>query len=329
MNNRPQNDDHLTAHLHPTQQSLLRNYIELMRLPNVFTAMADVLMGFLFVLASGPHWLPAARQWWMLLMLIGASSSLYLGGIVLNDVFDLELDRVERPKRPLPSGRVSVTSAMWLGWKLLALGMFLAAIASVLAGHLRPVMVAVLTVAMIVLYDRWLKRTPLGPLAMGACRMLNVLLGMSVLVGPFTAEHWLVAGSLGLYVVGITWFARREAQQSGRLQLSGGAITMAAGIILLGLLPQVSERLIQPVQFAPQRWLLLIIMLGLLIVWRCLWAILEPTPVRVRMAVAQSVLSLVILDATVTWAVGGPAWAAVVCALLIPALFLGRWIEIT
>ncbi len=328
-NDRSENNLESTLHLHAPKKSLLRNYLELMRLPNVFTAMADVLMGFFFVQATGPEWIPIYRDWWMLLTLVGASSALYLGGIVLNDVFDIELDRTERPQRPLPSGRVSPTAAWWLGWKLLSLGVFLGAVASVVAGHLRPAVVAILAAATIVLYDRWLKRTPLGPVAMGVCRALNILLGMSVFLGPFTTEHWLVAGALGLYVAGITWFARHEARESSRLQLAGGAATMVIGVALLALLPTVSERLILPLQVDPQRWYLLITMLGVLIVWRCLWAIVEPVPLRVRMAVAQSVLSLVMLDAAVTYAICGLFWAAVILALLAPALLLGRWIEIT
>ena len=78
----------------------LRDYLELMRLPNVFTSMADVAMGFLFV-----RELATAIDAWLLAVLLGASSLLYLAGVVLNDVFDLELDSRERPDRPLPSGR--------------------------------------------------------------------------------------------------------------------------------------------------------------------------------------------------------------------------------
>ena len=40
---------------------------------------------------------------------------LYASGTALNDVFDFEVDRAERPGRPLPSGRVSSRSAAWLG----------------------------------------------------------------------------------------------------------------------------------------------------------------------------------------------------------------------
>ena len=67
-------------------------FLELLRLPNVFTAIADVVMGFLLVAwtVSGPDWPP-------LVWAVAASTALYLAGMVLNDLFDLEVDRRERP----------------------------------------------------------------------------------------------------------------------------------------------------------------------------------------------------------------------------------------
>ncbi len=78
----------------------VKAYLQLIRLPNVFTAMADSLAGGLLVrgvLGETRDWLP----------LVLASAATYAGGIALNDVFDVEIDRVERPNRPIPSGRVS------------------------------------------------------------------------------------------------------------------------------------------------------------------------------------------------------------------------------
>ena len=109
----------------------LQSYLELLRLPNVFTAIADVAMGFFFVQApwafsdDGQHIALADRP------LDGGPAGrgirlALLGGMVLNDVFDIDLDREEQPYRPLPSGRISLSSARWLGWQLLTLGVMLA-----------------------------------------------------------------------------------------------------------------------------------------------------------------------------------------------------------
>ena len=158
--------------------------------------MADVAMGFLFVQAADWQWM----QWWdswTLAMLLLASSLLYIAGVVLNDVFDLEIDRQERPERPLPSGRISLAGARRLGWNLLFSGVLAGTATGFFVGHLRPGIIAALLAICIVLYDAWLKRTPIGPLAMGACRMLNVFLGMTVMDAAFGPEQWLVAGGTG------------------------------------------------------------------------------------------------------------------------------------
>src|SRR4051794_34232900 len=97
----------------------IKPYLQLVRLPNVFTAAADSLAGWLLVQGSfrdPERWAP----------LVLASACTYAGGIVLNDVFDYEVDRVERPQRPLPSGRVDRKFATILGIVLLVAGLALA-----------------------------------------------------------------------------------------------------------------------------------------------------------------------------------------------------------
>lgn len=308
--------------------STLHSYIELMRLPNVFTAMADVTMGFLFVQAANWRW----NLWWdswTLGLLIAASSLLYIAGVVLNDVFDFEIDRKERPERPLPSGRVAIESARRLGWRLLVLGVLLGSATAFFVGHFRPGIVAALLATCIVLYDAWLKRTPLGPVAMGVCRMLNILFGMNVLDASLCPEHWLVAGSIGVYVAGITWFARHEAATSSRVQLSLSTLIMALGISMLVFCPNWSQHVLPYVQQSPDRWRVMTSLLGLMIIWRCCWAVVDPIPLRVRVAVAQCVLSIVMLDALACYAARGVVAACFVLAFLLPAMFLGRWIETT
>src|SRR3970040_2287363 len=120
----------------------LRAYLELLRAPTVFTAMADVLMGAAVASAAWPEF---AEAWVAirlpLAVLLGASSCLYLAGMVLNDYFDRAQDAAERPRRPIPSGRVSPTAAAWLGGELLLAGMALALAAAWLVGAWRPALV--------------------------------------------------------------------------------------------------------------------------------------------------------------------------------------------
>ncbi|MGH7224811.1 MAG: UbiA family prenyltransferase, partial [Gemmataceae bacterium] len=153
----------------------LRAYAQLTRLPNLPTALADICLGALAAGALPHHALAFAA-------LLPASACLYSAGMVWNDYFDREQDRRERPFRPLPSGRLSSRQAARLGAALLVAGVLLALPAGTTA-----LGIAVCLVGAITAYDGWLKRTWAGPLAMGTCRFLNVLLGVSAcgsLLGP-------------------------------------------------------------------------------------------------------------------------------------------------
>ena len=188
---------------------------------------------------------------------------------------------------------------------------------------------ASLLLACILLYNVLLKTTLLGPLAMGGCRMLNVLLGMSVAGGPFAAENWLVAGGIGLYIAGVTWFARTEAERSNRLPLAAAATVMMLGIALIAWVPRWSERVLPLLQNQPGGWYLLMLVMAAMIGWRCVAAIAKPDPVRVQRAVAHAVLSLIMLDAAACFVIRGPYFAAAILLLMLPAMFISRKISPT
>jgi len=307
----------------------VRAYLDLTRLPNVFTAVADVTMGFLIARPPGHDWIPGGLDLCVWGLLAAASSMLYISGVVLNDVFDLEHDRRNRPERPLPSGRVSSDAARRLGWTLLWLGVGIGTGAGLFAGHLRPGVAAALLAAAILLYNGWLKRTPLGPLSMGLCRMLNVMLGVNAADVPLEPGFWLVAGAIGVYVAGVTWFARREDQRSNPLQLALATTIMCTGIAMLLWFPAVSDRVMPMLRSGPQRWYMLVGILGALIVWRCLKAVIDPTQRKVRMAVTQCVMSIIMLDAMACYAVRDAYWAGLILLLFVPAMLFHRWIEVT
>jgi 4-hydroxybenzoate polyprenyltransferase len=310
--------------IEPEDRNIFLGFLQLMRLPNIFTAMADVAMGFLFVKDHAD-----LSDWWTLGLLLAASSMLYVGGVVLNDVVDRELDAVERPHRPLPSGRITLKAACWFGGILLLAGMALGWTAALAVGELRTGIVASLLLTCILLYNLWLKTTILGPPTMGTCRMLNVLLGMSVSAGPFAAENWLVAGGIGLYIAGVTWFARTEARRSNRLPLAAATTVMMTGIALIALVPRWSERILPILQIQPGGWYLLMLVMGAMIGWRCLAAIIKPDPVQVQRAVSHAVLSLIMLDAAACYVIRGPYLAAAILFLMLPAMFISRRISPT
>jgi len=150
-------------------------WLRLLRIPNHATAAADVLAGFLIASRArdvGP--LPAAF-WWAL----GAGLAFYAAGMVLNDVFDVELDRRERPERPLPAGRIAVGTAAAVGRGLLTIGSLCGCLAAFNSGHPAVALVGAALAATVWIYDRYAKATPFGPAMMGTCRGLAWLLGMT------------------------------------------------------------------------------------------------------------------------------------------------------
>ncbi len=186
---------------------------QLLRAGNVFTAISNILAGFLLVRGEWQPMLP-------LVFLILSSAALYLSGMVLNDVFDLEKDRVDRPERPLPSGHIEPNVAKLVGWGLMFDGLTAAGVAAWLLASWLPILIALLLAIAIIGYDALLKKTMLGPLAMGACRSLNVLLGASVVLhSPDKNAAYFYALLLGIYTIGLTLLARNEAG-SAKIQKS-------------------------------------------------------------------------------------------------------------
>lgn len=307
------------------------DYLRLLRIANVFTALADVMMGYVLVHRQLMPLPPLAG-------LLATSALLYCAGMVLNDVFDVEVDRRERPQRPLPSGRISLRTARILGFALLLAGLAAGWATAVCAQVpvFRSGMVATLLAACILAYDGGMKATRLGPLTMGVCRFLNVLLGASS--GPLAASGdvflgypscvLVAAAGMGVYVVGVTWFARREAESSVGWHLAGAMLVMLAGIGLLGLLHDSFPLGFRPA--LPDRWWwLMLALLGLPIARRCVTTVADPTPERVQSAVKHCLSSIIVLDAAVVFLAGGWYDAVVVLCLLLPAVLLGRWVYST
>ena len=306
----------------PPPHSKVRAYLELFRLPNVFTAAADVMMGFLVTHDAGLA--PVG----IFALLLASSCLIYTAGMVLNDVFDVAVDRRERPERPIPSGRISLATAQRLGFALLIAGAAAGSLAGVMLGDIRPVVVVWLLSGCVVLYNGLLKSTPLAPPLMGACRALNVLLGMSVSTEPWASWNWLVAAGIGTYIVGVTWFARSEARQSPRWRLALGTIVLLSGMGLLAWLPAwlpVTRLVLHDMA----NWRLFWVVLTLLVLWRCVRAIIRPDPPLVQAAVKNCIHSLIILNAAVCLAVQGPVWAVIILTLIIPTMLLGLWIYST
>jgi len=82
---------------------VLRGYLRLARPANLPTAAADIFAGAA-IAGIISYSEPISMSYMPLVYLVFSTIFLYAGGVALNDVFDYELDAVERPERPIPSG---------------------------------------------------------------------------------------------------------------------------------------------------------------------------------------------------------------------------------
>jgi UbiA prenyltransferase family len=301
-------------------------FAQLLRLPNVFTAFADIALAT----AAGAAVLPSAPGsfWASAGLLALASGCLYLAGMVWNDFFDRAEDAQARAFRPIPSGRVRVGTAAALGVFLFALGLTFAGLAGVPGRddwNSEPLGYAIGIVVAVLMYDGGLKRTPIGPVAMASCRFLNVLLGLSIVPDSAldTDMRIHLAGVVGIYIVGVTWFARTEEGRSRRRELIAAAavigLSLVLALVLKAKLPPGSGTFLFPY---------LLVLFGFFVGRPVARAISSPGPREVQAAVKRCVLGLVGLDAVLATAfVGLPGLA--ILLLLPPAFAIGKWVYST
>lgn len=209
----------------------VKSYLQLMRPANIVTAISDVLAGIAIALLFVPE--GSILTWPVLVALMIATIGLYGGGVVFNDVFDADLDARERPERPIPSGKVPVGAAAWLGAVLFVVGWVAAGTVGIL-----PAGIALAIVVMCLLYDKWAKHHPVaGPLAMGLCRGLNLALGISYSLIAL-GQVWFLAFIPVVYIAAVTTISRGEVHGGQRLPLYLSVVLysiVAACIVAFGL----------------------------------------------------------------------------------------------
>lgn len=294
---------------------------QLVRLPNVFTAAADSLAGWLIVggsLHQPKTWLPLSL----------ASMALYASGMAMNDVCDLEVDRIERPNRPLPAGLVHHRFAVVLIIVLLALAVVLASLAGRWAG-----LTAALLGVVITSYNFGVKHTPFGPWNMGACRGLNVAMGMVAVTPNFVSWTWCVPIAIMVFVAGVTYISRLEMTDGARVGLARGIVLenlALAGLaaLLLGLFAH-SLSAGRSGPGAPLGGLAVLLTVALFVNGANRGAFRRPQPATIQAAVKAGVLSLVWLDAAVVAGARGPNASLAIAACWIPAYVLGKWLYST
>lgn len=185
-------------------------WLEIARISNLPTAWTNVLAGWLL---AGGCW-DRVFDIHRLGLLLGAGSLAYIGGMVLNDAFDARWDREHRRERPVPSGRLTQTTASWTGAALLVMSWFL----FIWGANAELWTVSGLMLA-ILLYNGLHKRWAGSVLIMGGCRgLLYLSAGLesgSSLASTDMPLLWCGASAIAIYVVGLTLVARYESRGIG------------------------------------------------------------------------------------------------------------------
>jgi heme O synthase-like polyprenyltransferase len=196
------------------------------RVSNLPTVWSNCLAGWFLGGAGG--------SFWNLALLCLGATSLYMGGMFLNDAFDADFDRQHRKGRPIPTGAISVGTVWGLGIGWLVIGVLLFA-----SFGWSTFLLALLLAGTIVLYDAVHKLVPFSPVLMAFCRFLLYLVAASTAVRGVTGLAIWSGLALGCYIAGLSFLARKESSNRALVKLWPCALLAVP--ILLAFIVNVGE----------------------------------------------------------------------------------------
>jgi len=295
----------------------VRDYLVLVRLPNLFTLPSNILVG-IAAISSLAFTLTSFIQF---LLLVTISVLLYCVGIVLNDLYDFDIDKKERPNRPLPSGKISRRSAI----VLVVIFSTLALILSLLVSFSTLVISSILFLT-IFGYDKYLKNTHAGPLTIASARVMNILLGTSVSFRSVDSYSQIVTLTFVLiitfvYVSLIGFISRYEVRgfsDNAKLLLPPAIVAIViSSIILFSLMGFFKLES------------LIILSLFSLIMLISFSRIYRRDSGRTQQIVRNMILSIIVLDSTFLTGIIGIELGLAVLILMAPLLVLANKMYMT
>lgn len=283
-----------------------------MRPANVVTSVADVLAG----IAISGYFLNGNINYSSVFLLCLSTSGLYAGGIVFNDIFDAELDKIERPERAIPSGAIRMGEAVILGFLLLIMGIAAAFYVSLFSG-----MIALGIAIAALIYDKFSKHDSfLGPLNMGLCRGMNLWLGLGIL--SYSFNQWQILGMIPLiYIFSITMISQGEVHGGKVRNLYIGGFLYLIVICFILTVARIKDNLLLSLIF--------LLPFAFMILSPLVKAIEDPVGKNIGKAVKAGVVSLILMDAA--WAATfGSIYAAMAIACLLPiSIWLSKRFAVT
>jgi 4-hydroxybenzoate polyprenyltransferase len=316
----------ITIYLFVESILCLDSYINLVRLPNVFSAASNILPGyFTIVTAVSSSFLSINILY--LAGLMTSSSLLYLAGIVFNDYFDFEIDKKERPTRPLPSGKITKRKALTI-----AISSIIAANVLTLLINWTSFIIAVILTTIIIAYDYRLKHNTItGPITMGLARFFNIILGATpaiptLLLSAASSKMLLfIATLLFLYAIAISILSKKEVsgKTTNAIIISSLSIVFVdiASIAIAGLIG-----IFRSAVFAN----LALFSIVMIITFRPILRGLDSlAPIQIRNIIKNMIISIIILDSVFVSGIIGLPYGFATLLLIIPSVLLARKLYLT
>jgi 4-hydroxybenzoate polyprenyltransferase len=297
------------------QRPNLKDYLILVRLPNLFTLPSNILVGF--VIVSSLTIISSVQ----VLLLVTISILLYCVGLILNDLYDYNIDKKERPDRPLASGKITRRVAVGLVTAFSILALALSLIVST-----PTFVISSILFALIFGYDKYLKKTQAGPFTIATARVMNVMLGASIGFSNIVSFPQFVILSFVLaitfvYVCLIGFVSRYEVYGfSKNIKLFLIPAIIASIIFLIVLFSFLGF-------FKYESLIILALFSFIMII--TFYNIHKKDPVRIQQMVQNMILSIIVLDSTFLSGIIGVEMGVAVLLLLAPLLILSRKMYMT
>ena len=302
---------------------VLKDYLLMIRLPNLFTVPSNIIVGYITLQGSATNGLSISLP-----LVIFSSCLIYTAGIIFNDYWDIETDRREGRLRPLVSGSVTKKSAMILGLSCLVLASVVSAYVGLLTFLLSSIVILIA-----LFYDFKLKRTRVASITMGSARASNVLYGASPVLfgGLFESEGvqrlTIESVCVFVYVVAIMLVSAREAgaAQSNPKWLFVPTLLISIVVIVM----------ITSVIFGKYKTDLLgNLAILILIICFAMYKLTKRSKPEIGSDQIQNlvkilVLCMVILDSSFVSGISGLFFGTIVAFFIIPGIILSRLLYVT
>jgi 4-hydroxybenzoate polyprenyltransferase len=292
-----------------------RDYLILVRLPNLFTLPSNVLVGFVIVSTL------SKIAFVQVLFVVTISIIIYCVGIILNDYFDFTIDKKERPNRPLPSGKISRKIAIILAFVFSILALILSFIVS-----MQTLAISSILLAVIFGYDKYLKQTSVGPYTIATARVMNILLGVSVNINNIGNYSQIVILTFVLsmtfvYVSLIGFLSRYEIYGfSNNLKLF--LFPTVLGVIITSII------LFSYAGFFRYDSLIILALFSF-IMGLSFYEISKKDSLGIQKIIQNMILSIIILDSTFLSGIRGIELGLIVLTLLAPLLLISKKMYMT